>query len=198
MRETESLSSMHSPTFASWAYVPLRVSSALLLTPNGAAARLRRWPLQRSKRGRHSRTKDWAGTVWFRRPCRPGRRPYRARAPPAPPARAADPARPGLCTCQRTHRVLAPGLRGEATRARAFLVPPTASPNHADPRRAGPAPVDGLAGGAARRAPPPARPPQRGREPQALCTWPPGLRGRDGCRRRLYAPGAESGPGPEP
>lgn len=58
MRETEGLSSMHSPTraFLGLAF-PLRVSSALLLTPNGAAARLSRWPLRRSKRGRHSGTK---------------------------------------------------------------------------------------------------------------------------------------------
>lgn len=115
---------------------------------------------------------------------------------PAPP-RASGPA-PALA---RGAPLSPPG--GEGARARALPAPPTASPQprrrpRADPGRAGPAPADGPAGGAAPWAPPSARPPRRGREREALCTRPPGLRGRDGCRRGLCGRGAESRPEPEP
>lgn len=58
MRKTEDHSSENRPPPPLGPSDPLRVPTALLLTLDGAAAHLSRWPLWRSKRGHYSRERD--------------------------------------------------------------------------------------------------------------------------------------------
>lgn len=108
----------------------------------------------------------------------------------------------------------APGLGGEGARTHAFQAPPAVSPEpgrrpQRRPRPCGAGPCEWAGGRSSTEGTALCPPAQEGTRaggcassarlgPAALCARPPGLRGRDGDRRGLCGPAAESGPEPEP